>query len=282
MPYVSPMEIYADGREKGYGVPMINVVNYEMIQWAIDAAEDMGMPILIGFHPDFSWNMDPECMATVTKLLAARAKVPVALHLDHSPSLDVIAKYLKWFDSVMIDGSSLPYEENVAITAETAHFCHKMGVCVEAELGHVGDATSLDDIQNADHYTQVDQCVDFIARTGCDSLAIAIGNAHGSYVASPNLDFERLQAIRKAVDIPLVLHGGSGIPSDQFTRCVTEGMSKFNVFTDYDNCFSGAVKRVLDEKDIGMFRTLLAVAEPCRELVRQKIALLNPKGLRVI
>lgn len=282
MAFVRTDEIYADAVKKGYGVAMINVINYEMIKWAIEAAEEEGMPLLIGLFPGFTANLDMEACYLLTKMYAERVKAPIAIHLDHSPSLDVIAKYLKYYNSVMIDGSSLPYEENVKITREVVDVCKKMGVVVEAELGHVGSGASLDDIQNTDRYTNPAQAAEFIERTGCNALAVAIGNAHGNYIATPNLDFNRLKEIRAAVDIPLVLHGGSGIPDEQFTECARIGMCKFNIFTDYNMVYSNACKAYLDKENKGAFAMMLACADPCRELIRHKIRMINPKGIRVV
>ena len=278
-------EIYKDGLEKGYGTPMINVASYEMIKWAIQAAEEEGMPILIGMHLAFTRNLDMEAAYLLTKMYAERVKVPVAFHLDHTPSIKEIGPLLKFFDSVMVDGSSLPYEDNVRVSKEGVDGCKWMGKEVEADLGHVGSGSSLDDIQNADHYTNPQQAAEFVERTGCNSLAIAIGNAHGAYVAAPNLDFERLKEIRKAVDIPLVLHGGSGIPDEQFTKCAELGMSKFNIFTDYNVGFAKAAKAYLSQDGVekrGALSMLLACEEPCREIIRHKIRMVNPKGLRVV
>lgn len=282
MALVRTREIYKDGREKGYGTPMINVINYETIKWAIQAAEEEGMPLLIGLFPGFTKNLDMEACYLITKMYAQRVKAPIALHVDHSPSLDVIAPYLRYFDSVMIDGSSLPYEENLRVTKEVVQMCRKMDVDVEAELGHVGSASSLDDIQNADHYTNPKQAAEFVEQTGCSSLAVAIGNAHGNYVAMPNLDFTRLKEIREAVDIPLVLHGGSGIPDDQFTRCAAMGMSKFNIFTDYNNAYGDACAKYIAEGGKGAFNMMLSCEEACRALVQHKIRMVNPKGIRVV
>ena len=121
-----------------------------------------------------------------------------------------------------------------------------------------------------------------MSKTGCDSLAIAIGNAHGNYVAKPNLAFDRLRELRAALDLPLVLHGGSGIPDDQFGRCAAEGMSKFNIFTEYNMTLSNAMKASLDRQNKGGLQVLCDCKEACKELVRHKIRIVNPKGLRVV
>lgn len=283
MPYVSTMEIYKDGLAKGYGTPMFNCINYEMIRWCIETAEEEGMPVLIGHYFGFESNMDPAIAELVTKHYANKAKVPVALHLDHCPKTEICISRMKYFDSVMIDGSHYDFEENVRMTKEIVDIAHQMGIVVEAELGKVGSAAKLEDISNPDNYTSVDQAVEFVERTGCDSLAIAIGNAHGNYVAMPNLAFDRLKELRTALDLPLVLHGGSGIPDDQFGRCAVEGMSKFNIFTDFNMALGTGIQKSIEEKgNKGGLGMLVDAKEECKEVIRHKIRMVNPKGIRVV
>lgn len=282
MPYVSTMEIYKDGLAKGYSTPMFNCINYEMIRWAIETADEVGMPVLIGHFYGFENNMDPAIAEMVTKHYAAKAKVPVAFHLDHCPTAEICISRMKYFDSVMVDGSHYDFEENVRLTKQVVDIAHQMGIVVEAELGKVGNAGNADDVNNPDTYTDVAQAVEFVERTGCDSLAIAIGNAHGSYIAMPNLAFDRLKELRTALDLPLVLHGGSGIPDDQFGRCALEGMSKFNIFTEYNMALSDAMKVSLDGGAKGGLKVLCDCKEACKQVVRHKLEILNPKGLKVV
>lgn len=135
MPYVSTMEIFQDGLKQGYGTPMFNCINYEMIRWAIEAAEEVGMPVLIGHYFGFETNMDPAVAEMVTKYYASKVKVPVAFHLDHCPTAEICISRMKHFDSVMIDGSHYDFEENVRLTKEVVDIAHQMGIVVEAELG---------------------------------------------------------------------------------------------------------------------------------------------------
>ena len=182
------------------------------------------------------------------------------------------------FPSVMVDGSALPYEENVALTAAVVQAAGVFNVDVEAELGHVGSGANVDDIVNADHYTNVEQAVEFVERTGCGSLAVAVGNAHGAYVQTPNLDFERIAALRKALPIPLVLHGCSDIPHEQLQESVRLGMSKFNIATEYFRaCYASVEKQVAAGEAKGnLFGLMNAAAEDAIEFVRGKMRLLNP------
>ncbi|MDD3244054.1 MAG: class II fructose-bisphosphate aldolase [Eubacteriales bacterium] len=283
MAYANCLQILKDAQAKGYGVPMFNVLDYESAAWVIEVAGEEGMPVEVGFFHGFAPSFDPIAAALTVKEMASRVKAPIGLHLDHTPDYKTIAPFLKNWDSVMIDGSSLPYEENLALTKSVVEICHPMGVSVEAELGHVGSGASLDDIQNPDHYTDPKKAAEFVAATGCDSLAIAIGNAHGQYVAAPNLDFGRLAEVRAAVDVPLVLHGGSGIPDEQFSKCAAMGMSKFNVFTDLNMGYVEAVKKAIaagaDKR--GMLGVMLAAKEETKEVIRHKMRILNPNDLHL-
>ena len=182
------------------------------------------------------------------------------------------------FPSVMVDGSALPYEENMALTAAVVKTAAVFGVDVEAELGHVGSGANLDDIVNSDHYTDVKQAVEFVQCTGCGSLAVAVGNAHGAYVQTPNLDFDRIASLRSALPIPLVLHGCSDIPPEQLQESVRLGMSKFNIATEYFRaCYHGVVQHGDPTEKYGdMFRLMMETSENAIDFVRGKMRLLNP------
>ena len=161
--------------------------------------------------------------------LARAASVPVAVHLDHGKNFDIVMKVLqRGFTSVMFDGSALPYEENVAQTAEIVKIAHAMGVSVEGELGYIGKA---DTVMDKSMMTQPEQALDFSERTGVDALAVAIGNLHGHYKGIPKLDFERLQEIKDIVKCGLVLHGGSGISEVDFVKAIKMGVGKVNIYT---------------------------------------------------
>ena len=181
--------------------------------------------------------------------------------------------------SVMVDGSALPYEENLALTAAVVRTANVFGVDVEAELGHVGSGENEDDIVNTGHYTDPDQAADFVERTGCGSLAIAVGNAHGPYVKVPNLDMDRIRAIRSRVKVPLVLHGCSGIPHDQLRESVRLGMSKFNIATEYFQACCQSVAGAMEAGAKGGLPGLMEeAAQGAVDFVRGKMRLLNPNG----
>ena len=279
MSLVKVKDLLAHAQEHGYGVPAINVFDYNSIKFAAMAAEEAKMPLIIQYFPGFDVHAPLIDIRNIAVAFARRATVPIAVHLDHSKNFEIAVSGLgARFPSVMVDGSALPYEENVALTLEVARCAHAMGVDVEAELGHVGVGMNLEDMTNTDHFTDPDQAVDFVKRTGADSLAIAVGNAHGNYIRTPELDFDRICKLREVLDIPLVMHGGSDIPDDQLARAVRCGMSKFNIATEYQRAFYNNMKDFFaDESNSGAyFKALRALERPCIDFEKSKIDILNP------
>lgn len=284
MPLAKVKDLLVHAQEHGYGVPAINVFDYNSIKFAAMAAEEARMPLIIQYFPGFDVHAPLADIRDIAVTFARRAAVPIAVHLDHSRSFEIAVSGLgAGFPSVMVDGSALPYEENVSLTAEAARCAHAMGVDVEAELGHVGVGMNLEDMTDAARFTDPDQAVDFVSRTGADSLAIAVGNAHGNYIRTPELDFDRIRKLREVLDIPLVMHGGSDIPDDQLARAVRCGMSKFNIATEYQRAFYNNMKEFFaDESNAGAyFKALRAIERPCIDFVKSKIAVLNPDGYRL-
>ena len=284
MSLIKVNELLEHATKNHYGVAAINTINYETVAYAIEAAELEKVPIIVQFYPGLDSYIPLNHISYMAKDLARKASVPVAVHLDHSASYEIaMAGIRDGFPSVMVDGSAKPFEENVEMTAAVVRAASVFNVDVEAELGHVGSGANLDDIINVDHYTNVDQAVEFVERTGCGSLAIAVGNAHGDYVQEPNLDYDRIRAIRAAVKVPLVLHGCSGIPDEQMQMAVNLGMSKFNVATEYFASMYRAFETSIDAtghngNGIAM---LFGVKEGMVNFVRGKIRLLNPNGYTV-
>lgn len=284
MSLVKVSELLKHATENKYGVPAINVFNYESIAWAIKAAERENMPIIIQFYPGFDKHIPLDIVSGIAKNLAEKASVPVAVHLDHSATFEIAVSGLgAGFPSIMVDGSGLPFEENVALTAAVARTARVMGVDVEAELGHVGSGMSEDDISNTDHFTDPKQAVEFIERTGCESLAIAIGNGHGHYVKTPQLDFNRIKELRKVLDVALVMHGGSDIPTEQLQEAVQCGMSKFNIATEYQRAFTNNMNAFLKDapERAYFYNAMREIEEPCIEFVREKIRILNPNQFKL-
>lgn len=279
MSLVKVNELLQHATEHHYGVAAINTINYETISCAIAAAEAERVPVIIQFYPGFDQYIPLSHIAYMAKDLARKASVPVAVHLDHSASYEIAVGGIRdGFPSVMVDGSAHPFEENLAMTKAVVETAAVFGVDVEAELGHVGNAQILDDLTNADHLTDPDKAVEFVEKTGCGSLAIAVGNAHGNYIQTPNLNFDRIRELRKAVSIPLVLHGCSGIPDEQMQEAVNLGLSKFNIATEY----FAAMYRSLDQgieasgHDGNGVQLLFTARQGMIDFVASKMRLLNP------
>ncbi len=279
MPLTKVKDLLAFAEEHKFGVPAINVFDYNSIKYAVMAAEEARMPLIIQYYPGFCVHAPLKDIRDIAVAMAARASVPIAVHLDHSKEFETAVSGLgAGFPSIMVDGSSLPYEENAALTKSVARCAHAMCVDVEAELGHVGTGKNLEDITNTDFFTDPKQAVEFTLRTQVDSLAIAVGNAHGDYIRTPELDFDRIAKLRKVLNIPLVMHGGSGIPVDQLQKAVQCGMSKFNIATEYQQIFFASMEKYFGENpgSGAYFKALREIERPCINFVKEKIAILNP------
>lgn len=215
-----------------YAVGLFNTTDTDMLQAAIEAAEEMRSPIIIGTAEVLLPSGDLPLIAPAIVAAAKRASVPVVVHYDHGLTFDRCMQALKLgFSSIMFDGSAGDAAQNLKDTAEMVKIAHAFGATVEGEIGHVGEAAAGDG-ETADMYTTVKEATDFIEKTGVDALAIAIGTAHGAYKSKPQLDLARLRDIRAAVDTPLVLHGGSGLSDDDFRNTIRDGIAKVNIFTD--------------------------------------------------
>lgn len=226
-------ELIKYSREHSVGIGMFNIVNLEFACAIFEASQETGIPAMLGMPKRFLQYYPVDVMVQACKTLLKNAKVPMAIHLDHGKNFEGVMNALRaGFTSVMFDGSALPYEENVAQTAEIVKIAHAMGVSVEGELGYVG-RSGVDEL-SPDGFTKPEQAEEFVARTGVDALAIAIGNQHGQYKGVPKLDFDRLCDIRSRVECGLVLHGGTGIPDKDFVRAVKCGINKINIYTAMD------------------------------------------------
>lgn len=265
--------------ENKFGVAAINTLNIETVKYVIEAAERERVPIIVQFYPGFSDYTDLKHLAFAACDMAEKASIPVGVHLDHSVTYEIAVGGIRdGFPSVMIDGSTKSFQENVELTKNVVRVAKVFGVDVEAELGHVGNGDSIDAIDNTNYYTKVEDAVRFVEQTGCDSLAIAVGNAHGPYVKTPNLDLERIYAIRKKVNIPLVLHGCSDIPEEQMKEAVNLGMSKFNIATEYFRTMYQSIEKRINNQEFegNGVKLMYDIKEEMIDFVIQKIRLLNP------
>lgn len=226
-------EILRDAESKKYGVGLFNMLNLEMARGIIEAAEEERSPLILGVAEVHLPLIPFEYASLIMTDIARRSTVPVCLHFDHGTDFDKIKAAIDaGFSSVMYDGSSLPYEENIKKTLAISRMAHLKGVSVEAELGHVGGAEGGDDDGVEEAYTKVCEVNDFIERSEIDALAVAIGTAHGPYKKKPKLDIGRLSEIYKVSNKPLVLHGGSGLSEEQFRSTIENGIRKINICTE--------------------------------------------------
>ena len=249
MPLVTTKKMLQDAHDGHYAVGAFNVENMEMVMAVIEAAEELKSPVIMQTTPSTVNYAGLDYYLANVRAAAERAKVPVALHLDHGSSYGLAMQALRTgYTSIMIDGSHEGYEENIAVTKAVADACAPSGIPVEAELGKVGGKEDDLDGGEGDGYTDPQQAKEFVERTGATSLAVAIGTAHGLYKGEPKLDQERLSEIRAVVKVPLVLHGASGVPDEAVRESIRRGICKVNYATELRIAFSVGVKEVLNEK----------------------------------
>jgi fructose-bisphosphate aldolase, class II len=230
-----------------WAVGAYDTFNLEMTQGIIDAGVVERSPLIVMLLPGFMPKGDWPGLVAAIGAEAARADVPVACQMDHCTTLEQVAWGIRLgISGVMVDGSNLPFDQNVALTRGAVEMCHCVGVSVEAELGHVGyshEKVSAEDTRA--RLTRVDEAVRFVAETQVDALAVAVGTIHGLYRGRPEIDFDRIRALREALDIPLVLHGGSDTPDEDIRRAIEAGVDKINIWTDVRLAYLRAVRDVL-------------------------------------
>ncbi|HJD16082.1 MAG TPA: class II fructose-bisphosphate aldolase [Candidatus Enterococcus stercoripullorum] len=242
---VTSEELFRLAEEGKFAIPATNFIDLDSARTYVDTAEDLKLPLILAFAQQHEKFIRLEEAALIGKYLAEKSSMPVVLHLDHGQDFDFIKRAISLgFSSVMIDASKDTLEENIRKTKEVVEYAHQHGVVVEAEIGHVGSNQSYEDKnETASIYTEVADAKYFAEQTGIDSLAVSIGTAHGLYKGTPKLNFERLFDIYQAVDIPLVLHGGSSSGDANLTKCVDNGIRKINIFTDFLNAAYLEIKK---------------------------------------
>lgn len=248
MPLVTTKKMLLDAQKGQYAVGAFNVENMEMVMAVIEAAEELHSPVIMQTTPSTVKYAGLDYYLANVKAAAERAGIPVALHLDHGSSYGLAMQALRiGYTSIMIDGSHESFEDNIAVTKSVADACAPSGIPVEAELGKVGGKEDDLDGGEGDGYTDPEQAREFVERTGATSLAVAIGTAHGLYKGEPKLDQERLSEIRRAVSVPLVLHGASGVPDEAVRESIRRGICKVNYATELRIAYSNGVKDVLNK-----------------------------------
>ena len=282
MALVNPIKILYKAQEKGIAVASFNVHNLETIQAVVEGASMERCPVIIQTTPGTLKHAGIPYVCAIVKAASDLYDIPIALHVDHCKDFNTILQCLRYgYSSVMIDSAHLPYDENVAAVRKVVEIAHAMDVMVEGELGRIGgteDELSVD--ERTATFTVPSQAKEFVENTGLDSLAVAIGTAHGEYKGVPDLDFERLSEIRKVVSIPLVLHGASGVPDRQIRESLLRGISKINIATELKIPMAKAIQKCFAENPKEndprnyMGQAKLAV----REVVREKIRLCGGTG----
>ncbi|MGM0169606.1 fructose-bisphosphate aldolase, class II [Enterococcus sp. AZ135] len=279
---INMKDLLAVARENKFAVPAFNICNYDMAKVIIEAAEETDSPVILEVHPielEYVGNSFIEAL----KDLALCSKVPVVIHLDHGGSVEDVMKAIRnGYTSVMIDASHESFEDNMTITKEVVALAHSVGVSVEAEIGTIGDNGSAEGGSSEIIYTDPDLAKQFVSETGIDTLAIAIGTAHGLYPKDfvPKLNIELLQILYSQLDIPFVLHGGSGNPDTEVSESVKYGVAKVNISSDIKSVFFKATKEVL-EKDTSLLEPHQVFVEPkkaVKEVVLHKMSILNCLG----
>jgi fructose-bisphosphate aldolase class II len=268
-------DVLLPAKERGYGVGFFNAVNVEMARAVIETAEELNAPVMVGTAEVLLPAMEMERVAEYLIPMAQKAKVPVCVHYDHGLTKERCKQAIELgFTSIMYDCSMDDYETNIARLKEMTDVCHALNITVEGELGHVGDNAGAGKLENpSDYFTDPDTALDFVRRTGVDSLAVAVGNAHGDYAFPPKLDFERIRRISEMTDLPLVLHGGSGLSNDDFKQAVSCGICKVNIFTDIDKAGKAGIEKGLAAGAKTMMGLIPYEIEAMKEVVREKITL---------
>ncbi len=267
-----------------YAVGLFNAVNMELARGIIAAAEATQSPVIMGTAEVLFPYGPLEEVSYYLLPMAKKAKVPVVIHLDHGLRKETCIKALELgFTSIMYDCSTDDYDTNVAKVREMAEIAHSYGATIEGELGHVGDnegsaegSSRLEDPSK--FFTDPKLAKDYVEKTKVDALAIAVGNAHGAYKLPPKLDFARIKEIANTVDVPLVLHGGSGLTDDDFRRAIQEGISKVNIFTDINIAAVKAEFSKFTDMNKGIIDLIPAAVEAVKQASMEKMQLFSSDG----
>ncbi|MBQ7559158.1 MAG: class II fructose-bisphosphate aldolase [Synergistaceae bacterium] len=278
---VTSLELLEDAKKNHYAVGAFNVENMEMVIAVLKAAEETKSPVIMQTTPGTIKYAGADFYFANIKAAAERASVPVVCHLDHGNNFEIaVSAFHTGYTSIMIDGSKLSFEENISLTKSVVKVCHAGGVPVEAELGRVGGKEDgLDNTKTENPFTDPGEAAEFVERTGCDSLAVAVGTAHGVYKGVPQINFDVLSKIHELVNIPLVLHGTSGVPDEQVIECIKTGVCKVNYATDLRIAFTRGIKEYIknnpdafDPKKYGV-----VAIEEVKKYTAQKMLLMAKK-----
>ena len=282
MKILSTREMLKKAQREGYAVPAFNIHNLETLEVVVETAAELKSPVILAGTPSTIAYAGGEFIVAMAETAAEKYNIPIAIHLDHFELVEEIKHFIKLgFRSVMIDASHEEFEKNIEIVKEVVEYAHKYDVTVEAELGRLGGQE--DDLivdEKDSKYTNPKQAKEYVEKTGIDSLAVAIGTAHGLYKGEAKIDFDRLKEIRDMVDVPLVLHGASDIPDELVKRAIALGVCKVNVATDLKIPFSDAVKKYfIENPDANDPRKYMTPGkEAMKKVVEHKIMVCGSNG----
>lgn len=283
MPLVNPREFIEAARDQGAAIAAFNVHNLETIQAVVEVAAQERAPVILQTTPGTLTHAGIAYIAAVAKTAAEASGIPIALHLDHCRDYKTVVQCIRHgYTSVMIDGSGLSYQENVQLTRDVVKVAHAAGVAVEAELGRIVGTEDEISVEDQDGFLTVpEEAQQFVLETNVDLLAVAIGTAHGMYKGEPKLDFQRLSAIRELVAVPLVLHGGSGVPNDSVQEAIRRGICKVNIATELKIPMAQAIQRCfVDNPNENDPRKYMGAAKDAvKRVVQEKIRLCMASGL---
>lgn len=274
---VTTKDMLDKARKGGYAIPSPDFVDSNSVRAFARVAEELHAPLILSFAEVHLEQMSVEEAALLGLFYAKRCDAPIALHLDHGVTFEVIESSIRHgFTSVMIDASGEELDENIRRTKEVVELAHSCGVAVEAEIGHVGtDEENGPHAQSSSIYTEVAAAKRLVDATGVDSLAVSIGTVHGRYKGTPALNFERLAELKAALDVPLVLHGGSGSGDENLTRCALGGIAKVNLYTDF---VVAALERTYEQHPDHWLGVLRAGDEAMEDVLRHYYRVLRCAG----
>lgn len=271
------IDILKTAKEKHFAIPHFNINNLEWSKYILEECNKLNVPVILGVSEGAAKYMGG--FNTITGMIKGlivdlNIKVPVCLHLDHGKNFDICKKAIDaGFSSVMIDASTLPLEKNIEVTKKVVAYAHQKNVSVEAEIGHI--ITANDNLDNASTAT-IEECIELYKNTSIDALAPALGSVHGLYKGKLNLDFDKMKQLNNILPIPLVLHGGTGIPNEKIKKAISCGISKININTDLQIAWSKQVKKFISENDAYDPRKIIGSGEEAiKSRVKEIVSLFN-------
>ncbi|MCC8180543.1 MAG: class II fructose-bisphosphate aldolase family protein [Planctomycetes bacterium] len=281
MELVTVKELMQEAHKSHYAVPAFNICNLETIQAVLEQAEHDSAPVIIQAHWSEAYYSSPRAVVEMVRSVGSNKRGVVAVHLDHGSSYEDAVRCVQGgFTGVMYDGSQLPVDENIAILQKVVELAGYAGVSVEGEIGTIGQTSETGEKLEKAYLTDPQEAGRLAAETGIDCLAVAIGNAHGFYAEKPELDFDRLREITNLVKIPLVLHGGTGIPKEQIQQSISMGVSKVNFSTALRETFIRGMRLHMEAnpEELGLMNILAAGKNLMKQAVRDGIAMCLCQG----